>query len=417
MKKTLLCLAMTAAAAFSVSAHAADKSVQVIHWWTSGGEAAALGVLKNDLASQGVTWKDVPIAGGGGAQAMTTLRARLLAGDPPTASQMLGFTITDWAKQGVLQDLTPLAVKGNWAQKVPKALQQFDVYQGKWIAAPIDVHSTNWVWANKAVLEKAGVTTEPKTWDDFIADLEKVKKAGFIGLAVGGQSWQEATMFDGVVLSTGGPDFYRKAFIDRDQAALSSPLMLKAFERMTELRKYVDPNFANRDWNVATGMVINGKAGFQIMGNWALGEFNHANKVPDKDYLCFNVPGTQGSVIYNSDVFAFFKVGASEKAAQDMMAEDVMSPKVQIGFNVLKGSAPAVLGTPDTDFNACGKKAIAQLAYADKHNTLLGSMSQGYAVPPAIQNAFFDVISREFNGQITPQEAVKQLAAAAKAQY
>ena len=411
MKKTLLCLAMTAAAVLSAPAHAADKSVQVIHWWTSGGEAAALGVLKNDLQSQGVTWKDVPIAGGGGSQAMTTLRARLLANDPPTASQMLGFNITDWAKQGVLQDLTPLA------EKVPKALQAFDVYKGKWIAAPIDVHSTNWVWANKEVLDKAGVTSEPKTWDQFVTALEKVKKAGFIGLAVGGQSWQEATMFDGVVLSTGGPDFYRNAFIKLDQKALTSPLMLKAFERMSTLHKFVDPNFANRDWNVATGMVINGKAGFQIMGNWALGEFNHADKVPGKDFLCFNVPGTQGSVTYNSDVFVFFKVGASEKAAQDLMAEDIMSPKVQSGFNVLKGAAPAVLGTSDADFNACGKKAIADLAYADKHNTLLGSMSQGYAVPPAIQNAFYDVISREFNGQITPQEAVKQLAAAAKAQY
>jgi glucose/mannose transport system substrate-binding protein len=44
-------------------------------------------------------------------------------------------------------------------------------------------------------------------------------------------------------------------------------------------------------------------------------------------------------------------------------------------------------------------------------------MSQGYAVPPAIKNAFYDVIAREFNGEITPQAAVKQLADAAKAQY
>jgi glucose/mannose transport system substrate-binding protein len=414
VKKTVLAIALAGLAGMPF-ASAQQKQVQVIHWWTSGGEAAALQVLKNDLQSQGVQWHDVPIAGGGGAQAMTTLRARVLAGDPPTASQMLGFDITDWAKQGVLKNLNDLAKKGDWANKVPKALQAFDVYKGNWIAAPIDVHSTNWVWANKAVLAKAGVTSAPTTWDQYIADLEKVKKAGFIGLAVGGQSWQEATMFDGVVVSTGGPEFYKKAFIDLDQKALNSPTMLKAFERMSELHKFVDPNYANRDWNVATGMVINEKAGFQMMGDWALGEFNHAKKVPNKDFLCFRTPGTQGTVTYNSDVFVFFNV--KDTAAQDQMAEDIMSPKVQAGFNQLKGAAPAELGTPSAGFNACGQKAISDLAYADKHGTLFGSMSQGYAVPPAIKNAFYDVIAREFNGEITPQAAVKQLADAAKAQY
>jgi glucose/mannose transport system substrate-binding protein len=222
-------------------------------------------------------------------------------------------------------------------------------------------------------------------------------------------------MFDAVVVATGGPSFYRDAFIKLDQKALNSPTMLKAFERMSALHQYVDPNFANRDWNVATGMVINGKAGFQMMGDWALGEFNHAKKVPNKDFLCFRTPGTQGTVTYNSDVFVFFNV--KDTAAQDQMAEDVMSPKVQAGFNQLKGAAPAVLGTSPSGFNACGRKAIADLAEADKNGTLMGSMSQGYAVPPAIKNAFYDVIAREFNGEITAQEAVTQLAAAAKAQY
>ena len=121
MKKTVIAIALAGLAGMPF-ASAQQKQVQVIHWWTSGGEAAALQVLKNDLQSQGVQWHDVPIAGGGGAQAMTTLRARVLAGDPPTASQMLGFDITDWAKQGVLKNLNALAKQGDWAAKVPKAL-------------------------------------------------------------------------------------------------------------------------------------------------------------------------------------------------------------------------------------------------------------------------------------------------------
>ena len=147
------------------SAKAADN-VEVLHWWTSGGEAAALDVLKKDLESKGVSWADMPVAGGGGEQAMTALRARVTAGNPPTAVQALGFDITDWAKQGVVGDLSEVATKEGWDKVVPTALQNFSKYDGKWIAAPVNVHSTNWVWINKKALEAAG-GKEPANWDEF----------------------------------------------------------------------------------------------------------------------------------------------------------------------------------------------------------------------------------------------------------
>src|SRR3954467_2030542 len=98
-----LLLTMAFATSFALAAHADE--VEVLHWWTSGGEAAALEVLKKDLESKGVTWVDMPVAGGGGTEAMTVLRARVTSGNPPTAVQMLGFDITDWGKQGVVADI------------------------------------------------------------------------------------------------------------------------------------------------------------------------------------------------------------------------------------------------------------------------------------------------------------------------
>ncbi|WP_367847718.1 ABC transporter substrate-binding protein [Rhodoferax sp. WC2427] len=411
MKKTIMGVAL--AAAFSVPAMA-QQSVEVLHWWTAGGEAAALGVLKGNLEKQGIKWNDMPVAGGGGEQAMTAVRARVTAGNPPTAVQMLGFDIQDWAKQGVLADLNDVAAKEGWDKTVPAALQRFSKFNGKWVAAPVNVHSTNWVWANKEVLAKAGITADPKTWDEFIADGEKLQKAGFIALAHGGQPWQDATMFDGVVISTGGVDFYRKAFIDLDPKSLNSPTMLKAFDRMSQLRKLVDKDFSGRDWNVAAGMVISGKAGFQIMGDWAKGEFIGAKKVPGKDFSCFRVPGTQGVVSFNSDQFAMFKVGADKVAAQTKLASAIMEPGFQSAFNVVKGSVPARTDVSDKDFDDCGKKAMKDFAEANSKNTLVGSMAHGHAVPASIKNAFYDVITRHFNGQIDSKKAVVELAAAAK---
>jgi len=391
-------------------ASAADnKQVQMLHWWTSGGEAAALNVIKQALGKEGYSWADVPVAGGGGGAAMTTLKAMVAAGNPPTASQILGYYAQDYAEGGKLADITALAVKGGWAKVIPTALQKFTTVDGKWGAVPVNIHSVNWIWINKALMEKIG-GAEPKTFDDLIALLDKAKKAGVIPLALGGQPWQEATMFDSVVVSTGGIDFYKKAFIDLDPSALKSDTMKKSFDNLLKLRDYVDPNYSGRDWNLATAMVIKGDALLQVMGDWAKGEFKNANKVAGQDYLCYRFPGTDGSVLYNTDMFAFFQVSADRKAAQTALAETTMNPDVQIGFNVIKGSAPARMDISDAAFDICGKKAIADIKAANAKGTFLGSMAQNYAQPPAIATAYYDVVTKVLHGEIkSSDEAVKQL--------
>ncbi|SOC36801.1 carbohydrate ABC transporter substrate-binding protein (CUT1 family) [Rhizobium subbaraonis] len=392
-----------------VSARAAEN-VEVLHWWTSGGEAAALDVLKKDLESKGITWTDMPVAGGGGTEAMTVLRARVTAGNAPTAVQMLGFDILDWAKEGALGNLDEVASKEGWDKVVPGALQQFSKYDGHWIAAPVNVHSTNWVWINKAALDKAG-GKEPQNWDELIALLDNFKAQGITPVAHGGQPWQDATIFDAVVLSLGN-DFYKKAFIDLDPETLGSDQMKEAFDRMTKLRSYVDDNFSGRDWNLASAMVIEDKAGLQFMGDWAKGEFLKAGKKPGTDFVCMRFPGTQGSVTFNSDQFAMFKVADDKVPAQLAMASAIESPVFQSAFNVVKGSVPARTDVPDTDFDDCGKKGIKDLAEANASGTLYGSMAHGHANPAAVKNAIYDVVTRQFNGELSSEEATKELVAA-----
>jgi glucose/mannose transport system substrate-binding protein len=406
-------LMMTGSAVMGGTAAHAAESVEVLHWWTSGGEAAALDVLKKDLETKGISWTDMPVAGGGGTEAMTVLRARVTSGNAPTAVQMLGFDILDWAKEGSLGNLDEIAAKENWDKVIPAALQKFSKYDGHWIAAPVNVHSTNWMWINKAALDKAG-GKEPQNWDELVALLDNFKAQGITPIAAGGQPWQDATLFDAVVLSL-GTDFYKQAFIDLDPAALGGDKMKEAFTRMTKLRSYVDDNFSGRDWNLASAMVIEGKAGVQFMGDWAKGEFVKAKKVPGTDFVCMRYPETQGSVTFNSDQFAMFKVAADKVPAQMQMAAAIESPTFQSAFNVVKGSAPARTDVSNEAFDACGKKAIADLADADKNGKLFGSMAHGHANPAAVKNAIYDVVTREFNGELTADEAVKELPAAVAA--
>ena len=391
----------------------AAENVEVLHWWTSGGEAAALDVLKKDLESKGISWTDMPVAGGGGTEAMTVLRARVTAGNAPTAVQMLGFDILDWAKEGALGNLDEIAAKEGWDKVIPTALQQFSKYDGHWIAAPVNVHSTNWMWINKAALDKAGGKA-PETWEELIAMLDAFKAQGITAVAAGGQAWQDATIFDAVVLSL-GDDFYKKAFIDLDSATLGSDKMKEAFDRMTKLRSYVDDNFSGRDWNLASAMVIENKAGLQFMGDWAKGEFLKAKKVPGTDFVCMRFPGTQGAVTFNSDQFAMFKVAEDKVPSQLAMASAIESPTFQSAFNVVKGSAPARTDVSDEAFDDCGKKAIKDLAEANTNGTLFGSMAHGHANPASVKNAIYDVVTRQFNGELSSEEAVTELKAAVEA--
>ena len=405
-------LNMTAAVlALSTTAVAAQE-VEVLHWWTSGGEAAAVGTLRDTLAEGGIGWQDMPVAGGGGSDAMTVLRARVTSGDPPTAVQMLGFSIQDWAAEGALANLDDLAAEQGWADVVPEALQAFSTYDGSWVAAPVNVHSTNWVWANTALMEELGIE-QPTDWDSFVAAMQAAEDAGYTALAHGGQAWQDATVFESMVMGVGGPEFYQASMVELDPEALGSAQMVEAFQRMDTLRGFVDDNFSGRDWNLASAMVINGEALFQIMGDWAKGEFVNAGMTAGEEFQCFRVPGTEGNVMFNSDQFAMFNVTDPEaQESQLAMASAVMSPEFQVTFNLVKGSVPARTDIPSNEFDACGQLGMEQLAAAAESGGLFGSMAHGHANNPSVQNAMYDVITAHFNGDYDAETAAAEMVTA-----
>ena len=116
---------------------------------------------------------------------------------------------------------------------------------------------------------------------------------------------------------------------------------------------------------------------------------------------------------YNADLFGMFDVPNDRKAAQEQLATDTLSKSFQVAFNVIKGSVPARTDVSDEAFDACGKKGIKDLKEATADKKLFGSLAQGYGAPPAVANAYKDVVTKFVHGQITSSdEAVKQLVAA-----
>ena len=397
-----------------VSAAQAAESVEVLHWWTSGGESKAVGVLKDDMQKQGYTWKDFAVAGGAGAAAMTALKTQVISGNAPSAAQIKGPLIKEWADQDVLVNIDEAAKAEDWKKNLPPQIDKIMQAGGHYVAAPFSVHRVNWLYINKAALDKAGGKV-PTTWDEFFAVADKMKAAGIQPIAMGGQPWQDLTLWEDVVLSQGA-DFYKKALVDLDQKTLTSPQMAKVFDTTRKIQGYFDNARTGRDWNLATAMVINGKAGMQFMGDWAKGEFANANKKSGSDYICAAVPGTDKAYTFNVDSFVFFQQKGQKAATpgQVALAKTIMSPEFQEQFSLYKGSIPVRLGVSMAKFDDCAKKSYADEQTAIKAGGYVPSLAHGMAQPDAAAGAITDVVTKFMNSNESTQDAVAALAKAAK---
>ncbi|WP_113422243.1 ABC transporter substrate-binding protein [Rhizobium sp. SYY.PMSO] len=359
MRNAMKLLMMGAAlAAASAPACAADKpKAEVMTSWTSGSEAAALDVIKQEFEKRGGVWKDSSIAGFGAADA--AFQNRLVAGDPPAAKQaVIGLANTDFVNQGLLSPIDDTAKAGKWADVLPKSILDLISYNGQVYLSPTDAHGESWVFYSKDTFAKAGVTEEPRTWDEFFAALDKLKAAGVQPVAWGGQSWQESKVFNMILLTQVGIDGFLKIYADKDNGDASVEGVKKTLDILGKLRTYVDEGAPGRNWNDATAMVITGKAGVQFMGDWAKGEFVAAGKQPGKDYGCMLVPQSPG-MVYVADSFSFPKIAdpASQKG-QALLAEVAMDPVVQVEFSLKKGSVPMRTDVDKSKLDICAQKGL-----------------------------------------------------------
>ncbi|WP_426141101.1 ABC transporter substrate-binding protein [Pseudomonas sp. DWP3-1-2] len=415
------------ASLFPLSALAADSkgTVEVVHWWTSGGEKAAVDVLKAQVEKDGFIWKDGAVAGGGGSTAMTVLKSRAVAGNPPGVAQIKGPDIQEWASTGLLDTdvLKEVSESEKWDSLLDKKVSDTVKYEGDYVAVPVNIHRVNWLWINPEVFKKAGITKNPTTLAEFYAAGDKLKAAGFIPLAHGGQPWQDSTVFEAVVLSVMGADGYKKALVDLDEKALTGPEMVKSLTELQKVVTYMDADGKGQDWNLEAAKVINGKAGMQIMGDWAKSEWTAAKKVAGKDYECVAFPGTEKAFTYNIDSLAVFKQSKDKEstaAAQQDIAKVVLGENFQKVFSINKGSIPVrndMLNNMDKlGFDSCAQTAAKDFLADAKTGGLQPSMAHNMATSLAVQGAFFDVITNFINDpKADPAKTAKQLWASVKA--
>lgn len=407
-------LGTMAAAAVSLAQVAQSTDVEVLHWWTTAGQAKAVAELKIALENQGYGWKDFAVTGGGGQNAMTVLKSRVVAGDPPTAAMMKAPLIYEWAEEGLVTDIHQVAIDEKWNELLPPMVQDIMTRDGKYIGAPVNIHRINWMWVNPKVLQDAGVEV-PETWDAFFEVAEVLQANGVIPLAHGGQNWQELTLFEPVMLGVGGADFYRKVFVDFDVDAINSETMVEVLDTFKRLKAYTDKNSPGRTWNLTTAMVMRGEAAMQIMGDWVKGEFSAAGMTAPEDYLCVPAPGTGDGFVFTVDSFGMFKQkDEAELEGQQALAAAIMSHDFQRLFNLAKGSIPVRLDVDMNEFDSCAQGSSADLASSGENGTIVPSLAHRSAAGPTARGAMIDLISQFWNDDnLSSADAQAKLADAA----
>jgi glucose/mannose transport system substrate-binding protein len=361
MKVRSLAAALAASVALPCgAAYAVD--LEVTHWWTSGGEAAAVAEFAKAFDATGNHWVDGAIAGSGDT-ARPIMISRITGGDPMAATQFNhGRQAEELVEAGLMRDLTDLAEKENWKELVnPPTLLENCTLDGRIYCVPVNIHSWQWMWLSNKAFEDAGVPV-PTTWDEFVAAGPALEAAGKIPLAMSQASWTQSGAFNVLMAAIAGPEIFSQVYKDKNAEVAASDALAPVFKAIDDARR-LSAGSKIQLWNEATNLVITDQAGAQIMGDWAQGEFQVAGEVAGKDYTCLPGLGLHEVIATGGDAFYFPLVDDPEiSAAQETLASVMMSPEAQVAFNLKKGSLP-VRGDVDlATANDCMKKGLEILA-------------------------------------------------------
>lgn len=355
-----------AIASFGITGATKAAELEVTHWWTSGGEAAAVKVLADAFNEGGDTWIDGAIAGSIDS-ALPVIISRIIGGNPMQATQLNhGRQAEELVAEGFMLDLTELATKENWQDVVrPSTLLDSCTHEGKIYCVPINIHSFQWMWISLNAYKTAGVDA-PKDWNEFVASAPQLRKAGITPLAVGAQTWQTNAMFGVIRMGLGGLDLFRKIDVERDMDVVRGEQVQQIWKAFGDARNLDDENNSILNWNDATRQVINGTHAAQIMGDWAQGEFQVAGQTAGKEYDCLPGLGLAPVLDTGGDAFYFPKQDDPLKTeAQLRMASMMLSKAVQVDFNLKKGSLPVRGDVELSDANECMKKGLDILKSPD----------------------------------------------------
>ncbi len=384
--------------------------VEVFTWWASGSEKVGLDALVTVFNEQypNVEFINASVAGGAGSNAKAALASRLEANDPPDTFQAhAGAELTDYINAGQLQDLSSFYAETGLNDVFPKSLLERLTVDGAIYSVPSNIHRANVVWVNTSVLKDAGIdaTKAPADMDAWIADLQKLKTSGVETPLSLGTEWTQMQLLENVLIADLGADGYSGLWTG--DTKWDSAGVKKAVDHYGQLLGFVNSDFAGLEWDAATQIVIDGNAGYNVMGDWAEAAFVQAGKAYGTDYTTWATPGTDGVFDFLADSFTLTKGAPHEQATKDWLTT-ISSADGQKAFNIAKGSIPARTDAVASDYPAYQQTAIKSFA----EDTVVSSLAHGAAASIAWSGDISSAVGK-FGADKDASSLVSALVAAA----
>jgi glucose/mannose transport system substrate-binding protein len=368
------------------SATESTDRLEVLSWWTSGSEAAALNTLLSAYrqAAPGTEPINAAVAGGAGSEAIVALAQRLQAGDPPDVWQTFaGKSVQGYAERGTVREV------GRLSDTMQPVIRRSLDYDGKAYGVPTGAHRSNVLWFSRAALAKAAVTppADGYTLTAFRSDLQKIKTAGGTGLCLGGKDpFTTAELFENTLLSTIGADGWADMTGDRlDWRGAEVRAALSAFG---EMLSYADPEASGLTWDQAATKLATGGCAFMSVNDSAYGELVAAGAAEGTDFGYAAFPGTAGSFLAVVDVFVAATKAENARNALTFL-DSISAPATQLAFSRAKGSVPVLRDIDVSSLPAYQQQSSRSLWAAP----VLLSVAHGEAMSPAFQEGFYNAVS------------------------
>ena len=359
--------------------------LSVFSWWTGGGEAAGLNRLIKiwNRQNPNCPFKNETVAGGAGTNAKAVLAQRLAAGSPPDSFQgHAGAELRDYIRAGQIEPVDFIYRSAGFRRVMPASLINQIRFNGRLYSVPVNIHRANVLWYNPRVLKQNGIAV-PRTWGQFVAALRKADDAGLIPLAMGEQ-WTALHLMETVMIGVVGPQGWAALWKPNSASRWQSKSITTALNRYNTLLGFTNRDAASLTWQEAGKLVADGKAAFNVMGDWQDGYFSGTKAGgnlalrPGTGYGWVPVPGTANVYDWLSDSFTLPK-GAPHRAAAVKWLTFLGSKAAQDTFNPVKGSIPARKDANARLYNAYLKSALRDW----KSDVLAGSLMHGVVAPAA----------------------------------
>jgi len=342
-----------------------DKKAEVnaltfYNWWVSPGESAALSALVGVFTKKYPDTAVLPssVVGGAGYSFLKIIKPLVTSGNPPDSFQMhAGYEGMPYYNAGLLDPVDDIWKSENLGQVIPSVVQDMTRFDGHYYSIPLDIHRANIIWYNKKLLLKYGIDPNSlTTWKDFFAACGKLRAQGVKYPIQIGETWTVAQVFEQINAGE-GIDFYQD-WINGKTVDPADPRLVSAIDTLKEYLSFVNPDNASLTWNDVVKRIIDGQSAFNLMGDWANGEFAVAKKVYGVDYGWIPAPGTKDAYGLVIDNFQRPK-NIQHPTNADRWLETVASKEGQDTFNPLKGSIPARIDADISKYNAYQQSAIA----------------------------------------------------------